>query len=110
LLEEAGVDRELETDVICYSSPMSADLPPKHSGGRASGQAIFRLLLDSTQLRVLIAHCAATARELADIVGSPLPLSAPEAGARQAALSASRSCFFQVWGHGLEPMTTLGAP
>jgi uracil-DNA glycosylase len=82
LLTEAGVDRVLETNVICYSSPMSADLGSiEHTGGRATGKAVFRLLLDYVRPRVLIAHGAATARDLADIVGSPLPLPATEGGA-----------------------------
>lgn len=82
LLNEAGVDRVLETNVICYSSPMSADLASsKHAGGRAAGQAVFRLLLDSVRPRVLIAHGAATAIDLGTIFEFPLPLPAKEAGA-----------------------------
>lgn len=74
LLKQVGVNRVLETNVICYSSPMSADLSePKHAGGRAAGQAVFRLLLDAIGPRVLIAHGAATIDDLTDIIDFPLP-------------------------------------
>jgi hypothetical protein len=74
LLADAGVDQVLETNVICYSSPMSADLTkPAHAGGREAGTAIFRLLLDHVRPRVLIAHGAGTIRDVAAIVGADLP-------------------------------------
>jgi hypothetical protein len=82
LLTEAGVDRVLETNVICNSSPMSADLGSlEHTGERAAGKAVLRMLLDSVRPRLLITHGAATARDLADIVGSPLPLPATDGSA-----------------------------
>lgn len=74
LLADAGVDQVLETNVICYSSPMSADLAkPAHAGGREAGTTIFRLLLDHVRPRVLIAHGAGTIRDVATIVGADLP-------------------------------------
>lgn len=74
LLADAGVDQVLETNIICYSSPMSADLAkPAHAGGREAGTAIFRLLLDHVRPRVLIAHGAGTIRDVAAIVGAALP-------------------------------------
>lgn len=74
MLTDAGIDRVLETNVICYSSPMSADLAkPAHAGGREAGTAIFRLLLEYVRPRVLIAHGAGTIRDVRTIVGATLP-------------------------------------
>lgn len=82
LLAGAGVDAVMETNVICYSSPMSADLAkPAHAGGRDAGTAIFRLLLDYVRPRVLIAHGAATVRDLAAITGAALPAAQSAPGA-----------------------------
>lgn len=74
LLRNAGIDQVLETNVICYSSPMSADLnKPEHAGGRKAGTAMFRLLLEHVRPRVLIAHGAGTIRDVGTIVGATLP-------------------------------------
>lgn len=74
LLHDAGVDQVLETNVICYASPMSADLAsPVHAGGREAGTALFRLLLEAVRPRVLIAHGAGTIHDLAAILGVALP-------------------------------------
>jgi len=87
LLEKAGVDRVLETNVICYSSPMSADLCSlKHAGGRATGKAVFKLLLDFVRSSVLIAHGASTASDLAAVFNLPLPPPATQTGALQVSL------------------------
>lgn len=78
LLREAGITRILETNVICYSSPMSADLAAaKHAGGRRAGEEIFRLLLGAVRPRVLIAHGSGTIKDLGRILGVQLP-NAPE--------------------------------
>jgi hypothetical protein len=64
----------LETNVICYSSPMSADLKHAgHVGGRERGQAIFRTLLELIRPRVLIGHGKDTCRLLAKVLKSSLP-------------------------------------
>lgn len=74
MLTHVGVDRVMETNVICYSSPMSADLAqPAHAGGRETGTAIFRLFLEYMRPRVLIAHGAGTIRDVATIIGATLP-------------------------------------
>lgn len=73
-LERRGVTRVLETNVICYSTPMSSDLGlAQHVGGRERGQEIFRALLALIRPRVLIAHGADTIRKLERIVGMALP-------------------------------------
>lgn len=73
-LMDAGIDQVLETNVICYSSPMSADLAkPVHAGGREAGTAIFHMLLEYVRPRVIIAHGAGTIRDVGKIVGVALP-------------------------------------
>lgn len=45
-LEDVGVENVLETNVICYSTPMSNYLRHKsHDGGAKRGEEIFRFLL-----------------------------------------------------------------
>lgn len=81
LLAHAGVKSVLETNVICYASPMSADLSkPEHTSGRAVGQAIFRYLLETIQPRVIIAHGAGTLGDLGEVLGTTLPAPRSEAG------------------------------
>lgn len=79
LLQQLGASEILETNVICYSTPMSADLAmSKHSGGRVRGTEIFCTLLESVQPPVLIAHGARTIQDLSKVLGYGLP--APNAG------------------------------
>lgn len=56
-LNQQAVDRILETNVVCYSTPMSGDLClPEHVGGRERGTEIFRVLLEFVRPKVLIVH------------------------------------------------------
>jgi hypothetical protein len=81
MLSDVGIHQVLETNVICYSSPMSADLAqPAHAGGREAGTAIFRLLLEYVRPRVLIAHGAGTVRDVATIINASLPPARSEPG------------------------------
>jgi hypothetical protein len=74
LLEGHGVRGVLETNVICYSSPMSADLRNAGDrGGKEAGMRIFTALLRAIQPRVIIAHGTATRVDLEKIVGTSLP-------------------------------------
>ncbi|HOB54020.1 MAG TPA: hypothetical protein PK176_14240 [Acidobacteriota bacterium] len=74
MLRRAGVDGVLETNVICYSTPMSEDLTKEqHAGGRARGTEIFGMLLAHIRPQVIIAHGADTRKELARVLGAPLP-------------------------------------
>ena len=74
LLEHYGVQGVLETNVICYASPMSADLySAGHKGGKEAGTRIFTALLYAIQPRVIVAHGAATRADLEKIVGTSLP-------------------------------------
>jgi hypothetical protein len=72
-LQQHGVSKVLETNVICYSSPMSADLRlPAHAGGMKQGEEIFRTLLAHIKPRVLIAHGAGTLSKLETVLGQPV--------------------------------------
>ena len=74
LLERHGVRGVLETNVICYSSPMSADLQnADSSGGKEAGMRVFTALLHAIRPRVIIAHGTATRFDLEKIVGTSLP-------------------------------------
>lgn len=51
--------------MICYSTPMSADLvAPEHARGAAHGTRVFQMLLAIIKPSVLVAHGAGTARDL----------------------------------------------
>jgi hypothetical protein len=64
----------LETNVICYSAPMSSHLGRKeHQGGKEAGRAIFLALLDIIRPVALIVHGAGTNKELARVLRTPLP-------------------------------------
>lgn len=56
--------RTLETNVVCFSSPMSADLTAVE---RARGADIFKWLLRRTSPRVIIIHGSGAAKDFARI-------------------------------------------
>ena len=73
-LEARGVTSILETNVICYSTPMSADLSSAvHRGGRQKGSEIFQFLLDAIRPAVIIAHGSGTRTALAKTLKQALP-------------------------------------
>lgn len=73
-LFDRGVSKVIETNVICYSTPMSADLRAAHHiGGTERGTEIFKLVLRLIQPKVLIAHGTDTARRLGKVLGQALP-------------------------------------
>jgi hypothetical protein len=72
-LESLGVNNILETNVICYSTPMSADLNlGPHVGGAKRGEEIFRYLFSSIKPKVLIVHGSGASQQLATILGLDL--------------------------------------
>jgi hypothetical protein len=74
-LAQHGVRDILETNVICYSTPMSADLWQRdHYGGAARGRDLFQGLLHIVRPKVLIAHGRGTTKELERVLGHPLPV------------------------------------
>lgn len=73
-LSDRGVTTVIETNVICYSTPMSADLRSVHHiGGAERGTEIFKVLLRLIQPTVLIAHGTDTVRKLGKVLGRDLP-------------------------------------
>jgi hypothetical protein len=73
-LNQEGVERILETNVVCYSTRMSSDLRfSEHAGGGEHGTEIFRVLMQSIKPKVLIAHGVRTAQTLGEYLGKPLP-------------------------------------
>lgn len=68
-LEDRNVKEILETNVICYSTPMSNDLRlPGHMGGSKRGEEIFRYLLHSVKPKVIIVHGAGAVKRLSTIL------------------------------------------
>jgi hypothetical protein len=84
---DLGVYDVIETNVVCFSSPMSPDLAgPEYAGGKQVGSEIFRVLMHEMRPRVLIAHGSRTRRSLEKVLGVTMP-TAPGAksdGVRQA--------------------------
>ena len=68
-LRRQGTYNILETDVVCYSTPMSGDLRDRaHAGGAPKGEEIFRYLLDVIAPPVLIVHGARAVNRLSRIL------------------------------------------
>lgn len=73
-LEAVGVENILATNVSCYSTPKSTDLRHKANvGGARRGEKIFRFLLSSIDVRVLIVHGVGTLGKLKSILRCDLP-------------------------------------
>lgn len=73
-LGKHGVFDVIQTNVVCYATPMSADLRrPQHKGGEAAGTDLFRTIFGIIKPRVLIAHGAKTTQALSQVLGAPLP-------------------------------------
>jgi hypothetical protein len=67
----------VETNVICYSTPMSNDLTQKkNKGGKAAGAKIFKEILAIIRPKILIAHGARTAKEPGRVLSTQLPAAA----------------------------------
>jgi hypothetical protein len=73
-LERRGVSEVLETNVICYSTPMSSHLTQQiHTSGRQRGDELFRTLLALIQPPILIVHGAGASKSLGHTFGEVLP-------------------------------------
>lgn len=73
-LASRGVSDVIETNVICYSTPMSSDLAhAKNQGGKALGREIFCEILGIIRPIVLIAHGAGTTKVLGRVLCTKLP-------------------------------------
>ena len=92
----------LETNVICYSTPMSGDLrSPEHSGGTESGEDIFRYLLAEIVPAILIAHGAGTLKRLSRVLRS---------GQFRVPRSADEICDVRLGRHLVIPIPSLAPP
>lgn len=68
-LKQRDVLNVIETDVVCYSTPKSADLRcPNHAGGRARGKEIFGYLLDAITPAVVVVYGAGSAKDLSRVL------------------------------------------
>lgn len=69
-----GVTRVLETNVVCYSTPMSSDLRiSQHKDGALRGTEIFQALLYLVKPKVLVAHGSGTRESLGKLLDTSLP-------------------------------------
>ena len=69
-LKQRNVHGIIETDVVCYSTPVFAHLKlPEHAGGRARGEKIFRYLLAAIAPAILVVHGAGSAKDLSRFLG-----------------------------------------
>ena len=74
-LNQEGVDRILETNVVCYSTAMSGDLRlVEHAGGREHGTETFRVLLEFVRPKVLIVHGRGAGQALESCLHAPIPV------------------------------------
>ena len=68
-LNQRNIHNILETDVMCYSTPMSADLKKRaNAGGAKKGEEIFRYLLAEIAPTVLIVHGAGSVKDISPIL------------------------------------------
>ena len=73
LLKKAGVTKILETNVICYSTPMSSNFSDyQHLGGSRRGEEIFRYLLETVRPKIVVVHGASAANKLSAVVDRDL--------------------------------------
>ena len=64
-LNQRNIHNILETDVVCYSTPMGADLRKQtNAGGAIKGEEIFRYLLAEIAPAVLIVHGAGSVKHI----------------------------------------------
>ena len=68
-LNQRNIHNILETDVVCYSTPISADLRKlANAGGARKGEEIFRYLLAEIAPTVLIVHGAGSVKHISRIL------------------------------------------
>ena len=101
-LNRRNIHNVLETNVICYSTPMSADLRKSaHDGGARKGEEIFRFLLEEIAPAVLIVHGAGTVKQVSNILRVP-QLKVPN--------SIDEICDVQTERHLVIPIPSLAPP
>ena len=101
-LNRQGVEKILETNVICYSTPMSRNLRNlAHAEDARRGDDIFRYLLEQVQPPVLIVRGAAARKELSKIIRMDLP---------EIPKSVREVCDVQTGRHLVIPIPSLALP
>ncbi|MCY1299389.1 hypothetical protein D9M68_648310 [compost metagenome] len=74
LLDLVGVCKAIETNVVCYSTPMSKDLHlSQNIAGAKKGRELFTALLRIIKPKVLIAHGSGASKELSRVLDFQLP-------------------------------------
>ena len=101
-LKQRNVHDTLETDVVCYSTPLGRDLRQRANAfGAKNGEEIFRYLLTEIAPKVLIVHGAGSVKRVSRIL-STNGLRVPR--------SADEICDVQTARHVLIPIPTLAPP
>ena len=101
-LNQRNIHNILETDVVCYSTPMSPDLrKPEHAGGARKGEEIFRYLLAEIAPIVLVVHGARSVKSISRILKMDR-LGVPR--------SADEICDVQTEQHLVVPIPSLAPP
>jgi hypothetical protein len=73
-LKKQNLSDIIETNVVCYSTPMSVDLRQAiHSGGIRKGSEIFLGLLEIIEPKVIVVHGVGAAKELARLINIEIP-------------------------------------
>ena len=101
-LKRQGISNILETDVVCYSTPMSAALKDRtHSGGARRGEEIFDYILAEIAPAVLIVHGVGSLKRVSRILKTSL-LKVPD--------SAGEVCNVQTERHLVISIPSLAPP
>lgn len=66
-----GIDDVLQTNVVCYATPKSANAlsRPEHRDGRARGKELFRTVVAHVKPRIIVVHGQKSSRELKKALG-----------------------------------------
>ena len=72
-LERIGITDVVQTNVVCFSTAMGADLAQPNQHGAERGREIFKALLEIIRPQVVIAHGQGTAKELRRLLKHRLP-------------------------------------
>ena len=71
-LKREGVTNVLETNVICYATPMSKDLRrDEHKGGTSKGREIFSVVLDVIRPKALVVFGKGATKDLGKALSAP---------------------------------------
>jgi hypothetical protein len=101
-LNQRNIHKVIETDVVCFSTPLGKDLKKSENAeGARKGEEIFRYLLDAIEPTVLIIHGAGSLKHINRILKVPgvkVPRTADEV------------CDYQTDRHLMIPIPSLAPP